>query len=161
MAGAKVKSHDRRSALASGTIEGRSAAIDTAPDQAATRTCLAFPSIGPPAFREIAQLAVGSRIVPQARTACFDGSRQYGAHGFDQALAALLSDASSRRTRRDAREMERLADVDVAKTSHDALIEQQRLYRRLSTRNGAAEIAGCKYGPKRLRSESGKSRKQG
>jgi len=79
---------------------------------------------------EIAEFAVGPRIVAQGRTAGGDRIGQHVPDGANEALRTLRAgDARGRAVRRNAGAVERLADIDVAEARDHALIEQRCLDR--------------------------------
>src|SRR5689334_6498882 len=82
---------------------------------------------------EVAKLARGLAMVAQRRAAGLDRLVQHRVDLFHQpprvigSLALLGRERCGQTPRRQMRAIERLADIDVAKSRHHALIEQRRL----------------------------------
>src|SRR4051812_12124881 len=78
----------RTSALALRTIKGRASALDDAFDGSVAGARLPFPAIDREALREIAELAIGAREVPQTRTAGGDRLGEHVVDGGNELLQA-------------------------------------------------------------------------
>ena len=126
-----------RSFLALRAPEGRASVLDeTLYDAAATRglAFLALAVIDLERMLEIAEFARGLAMIPQRRTAGLDRLVQ---HRRESPSPSVWHDRSGsdlfgrqRRgqpARRQLRAIQRLADIDVAKPRHHALVEQRRL----------------------------------
>src|SRR3569623_2105529 len=108
---------------------------------------------------EIAELARGLAMVAQRRAARLNRGVQHGAdrnnepHGMVGWRAAAIGQRGSLPFRRQMRAKQRLADIDVAKPSDDALVEQRRLQRSLFPRAGLRQHGGIKRIAERFRAE--------
>src|SRR5262249_2465847 len=82
---------------------------------------------------EIAGLAAGAGVIAQRRAACRDRLGEHGLDGIDQRLRALVRCAGLARDGRgaalgrEARAMQRLADVYIAEPGHHRLVLPRRL----------------------------------
>src|SRR4051794_23914864 len=109
--GAKV---NRLSVLAFRAIEGRTAALDEAPDRPAARARLALAIVDREAFREIAELAVGGSEVAQGRAAGLDRLGENGVDRGHQPAQALQRDRSAGAGWMNSGTEQRLAHIDIA-----------------------------------------------
>src|SRR5262245_24028943 len=123
----------RPSALTVWAVEGRPAALHDALDLAlatAAEARFALAVIDREVMLEIAELAVGPRIIAQGRAASLDALGQHALVRRCKRFRALAGNGRRQPFLRDARTEQRLADIDVAEPRHDALIQQRRLDRR-------------------------------
>lgn len=119
--------------LALGAVKGRSAALDDAPDSAATSAEVAFTIVDRKARREIAELSVWLRIIAKRGAARLDGFGYHLADRLDQPAESVGRQLPRRPLRMDSGAVKRLARIDVAKAGDDPLVEQKRLDRRASS----------------------------
>ncbi len=122
-----------RSALTGRTVERRTAALHDALDLAlavAAGAGLAFAVIDREMMLEISKLAIRSRIIAQRRTAGFDRRAQHRLDRRNEPPRALARNRVRQSLGRNPRAEQRLADIDVAETRNDALIQQRGLDRR-------------------------------
>src|SRR5580700_8113696 len=122
--------------LAARAIKRRAAVLHDALDCAAAAgraAFFAFAVVDPEIMLEHAESAVGQLVIAQRRAAGFDGVVEHALDALDQTRGALVRRAGFRGNgrrqalRRQPRQIQRLADVDVAETGDDALVQQRRL----------------------------------
>jgi len=132
-----------RSTLAPGTIEGRAAALDDPFHRSATGARLPLSVINREALREIAELAVGRGEIAQCRSARGDRFGKYVVNRRHQAPEATQRDRTAGPGGMNARAIERLADIDIAETRDDPLIEEQELDCGTAPGEAALQLLGC------------------
>src|ERR1700691_4857502 len=104
------------SALLLRAIECRAAGLDDAAHPfgaVAAGAGLALAAVDRPAVLEIAKLAIGLHIVAQRGAAGFDRLVEHRADRRDQPFGPTTADRPGEPSRRQARAIERLADIDV------------------------------------------------
>lgn len=133
-------------------IEGRPPALDDPPNPGAASASPALAVIDPKACGEIAELAVGPRIIAKSRSAGLDRLGNDFPDRCDEAPHAGPRQPAGCPARVDPGAVKRFAHIDIAKAGDDPLVEQQRLYRRGSAAKLFAEPARIevrRLGPKR------------
>src|SRR3546814_1024595 len=123
-----------RLSLASSAPEGRAAAIARPAHRRTAGAWLALAPVHAPLLAEIAKLAVRTGIIAQSRSARQNRGVKHLANCIDQPPKPRRADPAARAVRTDARQVQRLAHIDIAEPGNDSLIKQKRLHRSLSAR---------------------------
>ena len=91
---------------------------------------------------EIAERAVGLRIVLQRRTSCGNRFLQNGADAGGQLFALVPVQRASLPERGQSGPMQCLADIDIAETRNLFLVEQGGFQRGGAARQGLCQLSG-------------------
>src|SRR5436190_7694928 len=116
--------------LAVGTIECRAPALDDAPYGPAARASLAFTVVHGKTLGEVAKFAVRTGEIAKRGAASGDGLMEDRLDCGYQAFQALERNRSSRALGMNTGTVQGFANVDVAQSRHDPLVEQKQLDRR-------------------------------
>ena len=115
---------------------------------------LAVAAVDAESVLEVAERAIRGRKVAQRRTTRRDRFLQNLAHGPRQFAEARATQRARRRVRGDRSTVQRLADVDVAKSGDHALVEEHRLHRLPPRGEPARQIRSIEVRPQRFRTKA-------
>ena len=111
--------------LAASAVKGRATALDDSPDNSAAAACFSFTVVHREILREIAELPVRRREVAQRRSARCDGLIEHPVDRGHQPLKTRERKRTPCPFRMDAGTIQSFADINIAETRDDALIEEQ------------------------------------
>ena len=115
-------------------------------------------AIDRPAVLEIAQLPIRLNVVAERRSAGLDGLGQNRSNSRDEPVGASPADGCGEASRRHTGAEQRLADIDIAESGNDPLIEQRRFDRGYLARELREKVGTIEFSFERLRAEPGQQR---